>query len=75
MTDPVWSRSMKDGNDRDVVLSIMPRTDFGPPLGAQVGVRIETFDHGESVYEQTVGLCDADRFALAVALYKEGPLG
>jgi hypothetical protein len=67
-----FTRSMLDGSGREVRLQLMPRTEF-PGLGHQVGIRLETFQDGESIYEQTIGLGDEDRSALISALLAAGP--
>jgi hypothetical protein len=57
----------RDGSGREVALFIMPRTHF-PALGFERGLRLETFLDGESIYEQTIGLSDAEVGSLIVAL-------
>lgn len=72
---PTFTRTMRDGSGNEVVLELMPRTNF-PGLGWQCGVRLTTkFPDGETSITNTIGLSDEDRFAFSVALYKEGPVG
>jgi len=70
---PLFERSKQDGDGNDVALKIMPRVDFGPPLGAQIGFRLETSREGHPLMEQTLGLNDWDRWALIRALTDAGP--
>ena len=69
MTEPTFTHSMRDGDGREVRLSIMPRIDF-PGLGWQTGLRLETV----GLMQNTIGLSDWERRRLIKALTDAGPL-
>jgi hypothetical protein len=70
MTEPKFSRTMKDGNGDDVTLDLMPRTEF-PQFGWQAGVMLTVTRDGEELVRSCIGLSDEDRVAFAHALLNE----
>lgn len=70
---PVFALEPKaDASGQGVTLKVMPRT-FFLGLGYQMGLRLVTTKDGESVYEQTAGMSDAEARAVALALLAQIP--